>query len=104
MKKIFALGLILIVLSAAANAQRPRVVFPNSPRGTFPNIRPNTNQLSWGEKKELRKDAIRYHIIKRRALRDGLITPIERRKLRKAKCEGRRDLFRFKHNSRRRLI
>jgi hypothetical protein len=96
MKKIFALGLILIIFSAAANAQRPR--------GTFPNVRPNNNQLSWGEKKELRKDAIRYHIIKRRALRDGLITPIERRKLRKAKCEGRRDLFRFKHNSRRRLI
>ena len=96
MKKIIALSLILIIFSAAASAQRPR--------GTFPNIRSNNNQLSWGEKKELRKNAMRYHIIKRRATRDGVVTPFERKKLRRAKCEGRRDLFRFKHNSRRRVI
>lgn len=96
MKKILALGLILVIFSAAASAQRPR--------GTFYNIRPNNNQLSWGEKRELRKDAMRYHIIKRRATRDGVVTPFERKKLRRAKCEGRRDAFRFKHNGRRRLI
>lgn len=96
MKKILVLGLILLIFSVAVSAQRSR--------GSFPNIRPNNNQLSWGEKQELRKDAIHYHMIKRRATRDGVVTPFERRKLRKAKCEGRRDLFRFKHNGRRRLI
>jgi hypothetical protein len=96
MKKIVALGLILLTLSAAASAKRPR--------GTFPNIRVNDKQLTWGEKRELRKDAIRYHLMKRRATRDGYITAFERRKLRRAKCDIRRDAFRFKHNGRRRLI
>ena len=100
MKKILVFSLILGFISTAALAQRPRGTFPN----TRPNIRLNSNQLTWGERKGLRKDAVRYHRMKRRAGRDGVVTPIERRKLRRAKCDTRRDLVRFKHNGRRRII
>ena len=100
MKKILVFSLILIFISTGALAQRPRATFPN----TRPNIRLNNNQITWGEKKELRKDAVRYQKMKRRAGRDGIVTPIERRKLRRAKCDTRRDLVRFKHNGRRRII
>jgi hypothetical protein len=101
MKKILVFSLILVLISAAASAQvRVRVTSPN----IRPHVRLNSNQLTFGEKKELRKDAVRYRMIKRRVGRDGVVTPIERRKLRKAKCETRRDLVRFKHNGRRRIM
>jgi len=112
MKKIVVFSLLFGLISTAALAQRPRVISPNVRPNVRPNARPNArpnirlnnNQLTWGEKKELRKDAVRYHAMKRRAGRDGRITPIERRKLRRAKCDTRRDLVRFKHNGRRRII
>jgi hypothetical protein len=104
MKKILVFSLILVLISAAALAQRPRATFPNVRPNARPNIRLNNNQLTWGENKQLRKDAVRYHTMKRRAGRDGRITPIERRKLRRAKCDTRRDLVRLKHNGRRRII
>lgn len=101
MKKILVFSLVLVLISAAASAQvRVRVTSPN----VRPNIRLNNNQITWGEKKELRKDAVRYRMIKRKVGRDGIITPIERRKLRRTKCDARRDLVRFKHNGRRRII
>jgi hypothetical protein len=97
MKKILVFSLFFGLISAAASAQvRVRV--------TSPNVRLNSNQLAWGEKRELRKDAVRYRMIKRKVGRDGIVTPIERRKLRRAKCDTRRDLIRFKHNGRRRII
>ena len=100
MKKILVFSLLFVSISTAAIAQRTRAISPN----VRPNIRLNNNQLTWGEKKELRKDAVRYHAMKRKAGRDGRVTPIERRKLRRAKCDTRRDLVRFKHNGRRRII
>src|SRR5258705_10655393 len=104
MKKIVVFSLLFVSISTAALAQRPRAVSPNVRFNTRPNVRLNSNQLTWGEKKELRKDGVRYHAMRRRAGRDGRITPIERRKLRRAKCDTRRDRVRFKHNGRRRVI
>lgn len=99
MKKILVFSLLLVFISASASAQiRPRG------RGTVSNFKPQNNQITWSEKKDIRKDAVRYQLMKRKASRDGVVTPFERRKLRKAKCETRRDLVRFKHNGRRRVI
>jgi hypothetical protein len=95
MKKITVLSLILVMLSFAASAQvRP---------GLRQNKR-NNRQFTRPEKMELRKDVVRYKMMKNRAGRDGVVTPMERRRLRHAKCETRRDAFRFKHNGRRRVI
>ena len=97
MKKILLFSLFLVLISAAATAQI-------RPRGRVSNFRPRNNQITWGEKKEIQKDAVRYQMIKRKASRDGMVTPFERRKLRRAKCDARRDLVRFKLNGRRRVI
>jgi hypothetical protein len=61
-------------------------------------------QITLPERLELRKDAYRFESLQRRSRRDGVVTPLERRRLFKAKRETRTDRFRFRHNGRRRLI
>jgi len=92
MKKILIFTLFLAIMSVNASAQAGR---GNGLR---------KGQLTYVEKMELRKDVLRNRIIRNRAGRDGVITPMERRRIHRAKCDTRRDLFRFKHNSHRRLI
>ena len=92
MKKIIAFSFILVLISVAASAQIGR---GNGLR------KGNINRF---ERIELHKDIARTQILKKRAGRDGVITPIERRMIRRSKCDTRRDLFRFKHNGRRRVI
>ena len=97
MKKIFGLSLVLMILSVAASAQ-------NVVRKQRAGRNCTRTQITVGERMELRKDALRYKMLQRRSQRDGVVTPIERRRLQRAKVEARRDLYRFKHNPRRRLI
>ena len=101
MKKIVALSLILIVLSFAASAQGG---FGKGFRKHRLERGFNSGQINRPERMELRKDALRYEMLERKTRRDGVVTPFERKRLRKAKCEDRRDLFRAKHNRRRRMI
>ncbi|MGH2553972.1 MAG: hypothetical protein ACRDEB_09655 [Chitinophagaceae bacterium] len=92
MKKLITFSLLLILISAAASAQTG---FRNGVR---------RGQLNRIEKMELRKDIVRTQVLKKRAGRDGIITPFERRRIHRSKCDTRRDAFRFRHNGRRRLI
>ena len=101
MKKILSISLILILLSVAASAQRgpgDRI------RRSYVAPGFNNGQLTRPEKFELRKDAIHYKTAQRNARRDGIVTPLERRRIHRLKCETRRDAFRFRHNGRRRVI
>jgi hypothetical protein len=101
MKKILVFSLILVLISAAASAQAgpgSRFRKQGIQRGF------NQGQFTRPEKSELRKDVYRTHIMQRRARRDGIVTPIERRRIHRSKCDTRRDAFRFKHNGRRRVI
>jgi hypothetical protein len=101
MKKIIVFSLLLVLIAAAASAQAgpgSRFRKQGMQRGF------NQGQFTRPEKFELRKDVFRNQILKRRALRDGIVTPMERRRIHRSKCDTRRDLFRFKHNGRRRLI
>jgi hypothetical protein len=101
MKKILLFGLLFIVLSATASAQA-------RPEGRFRKMRiergMNDGRLTRPEKFELRRDMRRSMILERRARRDGIVTPVERIRIHRSKCDTRRDAFRFKHNRRRRLI
>jgi len=92
MKKIVVFSLILVLTSVAASAQVGR---GNGLR---------KSQFNRTEKIELRQDVFRNQSIRKRARRDGVITPIERRRMHRSKCESRRDLVRFRHNGRRRVI
>ena len=101
MKKILALSLAIVVFSVAASAQ-------GGPESRFRKARLQrgftSGQINRPERRELGKDAFHYKMLQNNARRDGVITPFERRRLHRARCESRRDLFRFKHNGRRRLI
>jgi hypothetical protein len=92
MKKILVFSLILVLVSAAASAQ------------ARPGIGARKGQISRPEKFELRKDVSRSLILRKRAHRDGVITPFERRRIHRAKCDTRRDLTRFRHDRHRRII
>lgn len=97
MKKIVTLSLILVLISVAASAQV-------SVRKHRPARNCTRNQITVGERAALRQDVLRYKMVQRRSQRDGIVTPVERRKIQRAKAETRRDAFRFRHNPRRRLI
>jgi len=101
MKKILPLSLILLFLSVTALAQRGQ---GNRIRGyrTTPYV--GSGQITRPERFELRKDQFRYQTTRRKARRDGYITPFEKRELQKRKRATRRDAFRFRHNGRRRII
>ena len=101
MKKIVVFSLLLVLISAAASAQAgPGSRYRKQGiQGRF-----NQGQFSRPEKFELRKDVYRSQIMQRKARRDGVVTPMERRRIHRSKCDTRRDAFRFKHNGRRRLI
>ena len=100
MKRILSISFILILLSAAASAQRPG----DRIRRNYVKQGFSSGQITRPERFELRKDVTRYKAAQRHARKDGIVTPLERRRIHKLKAETRRDAFRFKHNGRRRLI
>ena len=96
MKKILVFSLILVLISADSSAQTVRG--SRFQRGF------NQGQLSRPERFELRKDIYRTQVLQRRSRRDGIVTPVERSRIQRSKCDTRRDAFRFRHNGRRRVI
>ena len=101
MKKILTLSLALVLLSAAASAQKgpgDRIRRHSLTQGF------NDGRLTKPERFELRKDAFRYQKLNRKVRRDGVVTPLEHRRLRNARLHERREMFRFRHNGRRRVI
>lgn len=99
MKKIFFLGLVFALFTTASFAQQGRLADHQRIRQGFA-----TGQLSRGEKFKLQKNNHRYHQAKRKAFRDGRVSPMEKRKLHTMKRHDRRETFRFRHNDRRRII
>lgn len=101
MKKITALSLILILFSVAASAQRGagnRLVKHRTVQGF------NHGQITRVEKFQLKKEVVQLNMLQQRVQRDGIVTPLERIRVQKAKCNIRRDAFHFKHNGRNRMI
>jgi len=100
MKKILMLSVLLALLSAAASAQnsaerlRKHRIMQGIRKG----------QLTRAEVFDLRKSHLRHKMAKHRALRDGYMTPQEKRRLMMQNQKMRRELFIKKHNARRRLI
>jgi hypothetical protein len=97
MKKLFYLSLILLLISASVSAQRIN-------RSGVRQRGINSERINRPESFQLRRDMIRFNMVQRNARRDGIVTPLERIRVHKAKCKTRRDVIRFRHNGRRRLI
>ena len=94
MKRIFALSMIMLVLVAAVSAQGPGDRYRR--HSVRHGVR--SGDLTRMEALELRKNNMRINSLQRRAHRDGVVTPYERRKISKAKAHNRREAYRFKHN------
>lgn len=89
MKKLFALSLILLLLSLAASSQRIRNLLPNRQL----NLRNRNIQLVSPQQFRLRTEKLRLQIARERILRDGIVTPHEKRKLKKMKRVHREKQF-----------
>ena len=94
MKRIFALGMIMFVLVAAASAQGPGDRYRR--HSVRHGVR--SGDLTRMEAMELRKNHMRINSLERRAHRDGVVKPYERKRIYKAKAHNRREAYRFKHN------
>ncbi len=107
MKKIVLLGLTLAIFTITVSAQSGRDGF-NRDRDGIRKERVDrkfrSGQLTRGEKFKLHKNDREYGRAKRHALRDGKLTRYEKRKLSKMRKTDRRQSYRFKHNSRKRII
>ena len=100
MKKIFAIGLVLTLITVAASAQKT----PDRDRRFRTEQRFNDKQLNRPERMKLRNDRLRYKNTQRRANRDRFVSPRERRHLMIIRKHNRREAFRFRHNRFRRVI
>lgn len=100
MKKIVLLGAILTMFIVSASAQGPR----ERVRGQRVERGFDRGQITRGEKFRIEKNQKHFKREKRKALRDGRISSAERRKLQKMKRYDRRDITRYKHNGRRRVM
>lgn len=100
MKKLFILGIVFAIFVASASAQGPRDrVNRHRIESGF-----RHGQLNRAEKIHLQRHQVRYKAEKRRALRDGKISPLESRRLHAMKRHNSREIYRLKHNGRRRVI
>jgi hypothetical protein len=94
MKKLLILSIVAVLITATVSAQQlDGRLQRHSVRQGF-----KSGQLTRPERFELRKDQVRYHNMKRRAHRDGVVTHTERRRLHHRKAQNRRETFRYKHN------
>ena len=94
MKKLFALSLILFLISLAASAQtRNTDLF----RRNLLLQRYRSNLLISTEQFRLRSENLRLRIARERILSDGVITPFEKRKLKKINRYHRHRLFIKRH-------
>lgn len=101
MKKFIILGLILLVLSAAASAQ---IASGDNFRRHRVERNFDHRQLTRPERFQLRRDHLRYERTRRHALRDGRIGPLERRRLHHIRRHNRHEVYRFRHNRFHRVI
>lgn len=101
MKKFLILSLVLAFTISSVAAQQ-------GPGDRFRQLRIHqgvrSGEITRMERKHLRGDAIRLNMAQRNARRDGVITPVERVRIHRLKADTRRDLFRFRHNGRQRVI
>jgi Ni/Co efflux regulator RcnB len=97
MKKIFFLGLILTLFAAAATAQQKRSNRLQHQR-EFRSFQ--RAELNRHEQRRLHRNEARYELARKRAYRDGRITPSERRQLRRLKEYQRHELYRLRHKNR----
>ena len=96
MKKIFFLGLILTLFAAAATAQQTRGNRLQH-QSEFRSLQ--RTELNHQQQRRLHRNEARYELARKKAYRDGMITPSERRQLRRLKEYQRHEFHRLRQKS-----
>jgi hypothetical protein len=99
--KIILAGLFLTFFTVAASAQIRHSERLNHNR-FHQGVR--NSEITRHEARELRKDHFQLRKTQRLARRDGIVGPLERKRIHRLKREHRRDFIRFNHNRQRRFI
>ena len=95
MKKLLLFGLLLSMISFTASAQTRPAERVKKQR-VVKNYK--DGNLTKGEVVHMKRDHRRHNVAKKRAVSDGKITPIERRRLAKMRKHERRQFVRMKNN------
>ena len=98
MKKILTFSLIFLFLAAGASAQELRDHDHDRDDKKF-----HKHGLTRRERKDLRRDAIRLDMTEHRIHSDGVVTPMEHKRVMRQKRDIRRDAFLYRHNRRHRI-
>ena len=101
MKNILVLGITIVLISATGYTQQLR---DNMVQNFRVERGVKSGQLTRIERSRVRKDQFRYKMEQKKARRDGVVTPGERRNLNMMKRKNNRQIFRMKHNRRNRVI
>lgn len=101
MKKILILTALIVLVSIAGLGQQVRenkIQNHRIERGVI------SGQINRVERLQIRKNQFRYNLEQKKARRDGMVTPGETRKLKMMKRKNDIQIFRMKHNKRKRVI
>ena len=101
MKNILVFGITIVLISATGYTQQLR---DNMVQNFRVERGVKSGQLTRIERSRVRKDQFRYKMEQKKARRDGVVTPGERRNLNMMKRKNNRQIFRMKHNRRNRVI
>ncbi len=100
MKKILFVAVVFALFTTAASAQRGHnAVTHHRVQQGF-----QSGQLTRGEKARLHRNQTAYRHERRKALRDGRLTPAEKRRLAHIRKYDSRRIYAMKHNGRRRVF
>ena len=94
MKRTIVVSLLFLLIASASMAQRG---------GFNRQVRP-VRDITAYDRLQLRRDALRFRIAGKLAESDGIVSPMERRRLHKIRRRTRRDTFRYRMSKRRRII
>ena len=101
MKKILIPAIAILLTSALSSAQQAS---DNRVQNLRIESGVRSGKLNRAERVRIRKDQFRYKMEQKKARRDGVVTPGEKRKLNMMKKKNNRQIFRMKHNRRNRVI
>ena len=95
MRKILSVAIVMALFAITASAQ---------PGFSFRSHRNSDTRITRVERMQLRKNMFKVGVAHKLIIRDGVETPMERRKLNRMKCRTRMCVYRFRHKGRNRII
>lgn len=100
MKKILYAGIVMLLFTTAASAQKAPAEKQLKTRVSQGFQSGDIHRI---ERQQLHKDVRRQQIVKHKSPKDAVVNKHERRRMHRTKAKTRHDAFRFKNNRRHRI-